>query len=1301
MRAMRPSLKLLTATLLALLALTAALWLWSGSNSSLATLLARLQPLLPAGQTLEAKGVQGTLRTGGHIDWLRWQHGELSIEAHDIHIAWTLAPLFNKQLRLSQLRLASLHIDDQRSSADTTPMTPPTDLRLPITLDLPFVLDKLSLTGTTTLQASELSGHYRYDGQSHTLEQGRGLVASGSYQLSGQLQANAPMALALQAQGEVQTRLPSSPQAITVAARAELSGALAGPDAMLQMQASLQPVADPAARSAAGSAMQAQLSAHIAPWQAQPVTQALAQWQALNLAALWPQAPQTELSGEASVTPSGAAWLGQLKLSNARPGPWDQQRLPLDSLQADVRYDLAQWALQAMRASGAGGSITGSGQFDAGIWQGQAQLHKLNPAAIDTRLAPGAMSGTLQASQSTQGIRFEAQLAAQPSQTAAPAPRPGPTSLHTLQLQSLRAQGLWAAPQLTLSALQIDALDAHLEGSLAYHLNSQAAQGKLALRLPGLQATLDGNMASQSGQGKLAIGLSDASLASQWLTRWPLVADALQGTLWRGTAQLDASWQGGWQQQGRSLQVDARLRAPELAWRTPTADQASPTGAGRLQQLQADLAGTLNALTLRTQGQAELGSRQVSWKAQADGGQQNATAWLAQVNQLSLSLQDSARPGPWSLQTRADSGQPVTLQWQSGAGANTLRVAAGSARITGPQPGQATLSWQDMRWSQPLPTALAPTTRKPTATAKAQTTTPTKALAQWHSQGQISQLPLAWLEALSGTQLADLGLRSDLILAGHWDAKQTDALHLSATLERSSGDLRLRTDDAGQTGLPAGMREARLALNLNAADLSASLRWDSDRAGRALMAFSTRLAQQDGNWALDQSMPIGGSLQIQLPQVDAWSVLAPPGWRMRGTMEADIILTGTLAAPQWDGNLRARDLAVRSVADGIDFGQGSFKARLHGQQIDIEEFSLQGAATAAGSGGQLNVSGSVFWLATDSEAEFLSRLSMALEVQAQALRLSSRADRRVIVSGKLSAQLKQARLSLRGDLAVDQALITLPDDSAPRLGDDVVVRRTPTAAAATAAPKAGTASGTKSAPLVTDLLVGLDLGRNFQVRGRGLETHLAGKLTLRAIDDERPNLTGTVRTVRGTYRAYGQRLDIEQGILRFVGAADNPMLDILAIRPKLSQRVGVQVKGSALSPVVRLYSEPELPEAEKLAWLVLGRSASGSGGEAALLQQAALALLGGSGQGPSTSLTQALGLDELSFAGSNGDDTTTGATITLGKRLSKDFYVAYESSLAGSMGVFTIFYDLSRHLTLRAQTGEKSAVDLIWTLRYD
>ena len=128
-----------------------------------------------------------------------------------------------------------------------------------------------------------------------------------------------------------------------------------------------------------------------------------------------------------------------------------------------------------------------------------------------------------------------------------------------------------------------------------------------------------------------------------------------------------------------------------------------------------------------------------------------------------------------------------------------------------------------------------------------------------------------------------------------------------------------------------------------------------------------------------------------------------------------------------------------------------------------------------------------------------------------------------------------------------------------------------------------------------------------------------------------------------------------------------------------------------------------MPEAEKLAWMVLSRSGANGGAESAMLQQAALALLGGNGKGLSGGLASALGLDELSFAGSaaNSDGSTTSATVTLGKRISRDFYVAYERSLAGTLGTFSIFYDLSRRFTLRARTGEQSAIDLIFTVPYD
>jgi len=59
------------------------------------------------------------------------------------------------------------------------------------------------------------------------------------------------------------------------------------------------------------------------------------------------------------------------------------------------------------------------------------------------------------------------------------------------------------------------------------------------------------------------------------------------------------------------------------------------------------------------------------------------------------------------------------------------------------------------------------------------------------------------------------------------------------------------------------------------------------------------------------------------------------------------------------------------------------------------------------------------------------------------------------------------------------------------------------------------------------------------------------------------------------------------------------------------------------------------------------------------------------------------------------------STVTVGKRIARDFYVTYEAGLGGTLGTLFIFYDLTRRLTLRAQAGQQSAVDLIFTLQFD
>lgn len=1286
-------------------------WVWTGTDTSLASAVRLAAQRLPADQTLVAEGITGSVRAGGRIALLRWQRAGLAVEARDIAVAWEW-PLLPKMveersLRLQTLSVGTLRIDDQRAPS-TEPFQPPDELMLPIVVDVPLNVGTVTFTGPPAWLATGLAGRYRFDGTRHDVDVTALHWADGRYRGTASLLARAPMTLDLNLQGEIHAVLPGTPTPLPLVATATVRGPLAGTAARLAVDAQLRPLT---AGGGAAPPMQATLTAVVSPWAAQPVVQARAALSRVNVGALWPDAPQTLLSGDVRVAPVAGpapatvpAWSVESSLTNALAGPWDQRRVPVQRLVVSGVVEAGRVVVRRLDADAAGGKLQAEGTWTgigttgnraqvASGWQGTVSARGVNPAAVLGALAPAVLDGQLKARAERGAIAFDAQL--KPA-----AQQPSRSPLQGLRLKSADARGQWrggARGTVAFEALTVQTDDATLQGPLEFNIASRATSGHLTLIAPGTQATLRGALSAGNGSGTFALRIVEAGPALRWLATLPGSAARAGQVAASGAGELDGSWQGGWQNQGQGLQVDAQVRAPLVAWRS-----AGASSGPSLRDVQADLSGRLSALTLRTSGLAETGTRRSRWTAQLAGGQTSATRWQGQLQALTLQSSDTVKPGTWTVQLR----QPVALDWTAGAqsgGGGTLDAAAGEAALVGPVPGSAVLAWDAMRYVHGPRTEL-------------------------RSAGQLLNVPLGWLEVLGDTQLAQLGLRGSLVFDGGWDVHLTDTLRVSATLARRSGDLSVQADEfavgngaatggasaprgalaRGPALVSAGVRDVRLTLSAEGETVRAGFKWDSERAGRVDADVTTRVARRDGAWVWPADAPLAGTLMAQLPRVGVWSVLAPPGWRIRGTLDANATLAGTRQAPQWRGSLNADDLAMRSVVEGIEFSEGRLRTTLSGQRLEITEFTLRGASagtTAPGAGGRLTATGFAEWLpegASGGAGRGLTKVRISLDAQAQALRVSARADRRLVVSGQLQARLEQARLEVRGNLRADQALFVLPDENAPTLGNDVVVRgRGQTVTATTSAPT-DTTGGVQVQP---DLQVALDLGDDFRVQGRGLATRLAGKLNLRsnAATGNTPRLDGEVRAVRGTYKAYGQQLDIEEGLLRFSGRYDNPTLDILAIRPNMSQRVGVQITGTALAPRVRLYSDPELPDAEKLGWLVLGRAAANGGAESAVLQQAALALLGGNSGGLSGGIAEALGLDELSFRGqaSRADGTTSAAAVTLGKRLSRDFYVAYERSLTGTLGTFYVFYDLSRRFTLRAQTGEQSAIDLIFTVPYD
>lgn len=932
-------------------------------------------------------------------------------------------------------------------------------------------------------------------------------------------------------------------------------------------------------------------------------------------------------------------------------------------------------------------------QWAQGRYSGQLQLQDTAPLALQTQLqasltGPGNTPLKLEASAQGQlasaqaRINVHAQLQAQSQGNSTPQltldaqlyPWQG-LSQQSAQAQwrSLDAALLWPqAPHTVLDGtLDMRALDKgqSQQSTWQLDLNSRVGQGSVQA-----QAT----QTAQGWQGQLKLNQ----------IRSADVYSAIPDTVWTGETRFETTNHivrfladlKGQERAGVAAHVrsqgqwsDKRLQLHSLDVRW-----AGLVAQGQLQvhmdprRLQGDLQWQWPGMKGQWQGdlQAEQGQGKLSLTITQ--ALQNAR-WLAQWPQLPALPWQALSHAHAQLQWTQGWNHPqanLQAQWLQNRWAGQLALSA-QADVS-PKKAQTRLTLEQLRIVSPSG-----------QTWSAQLAAPLLA----EHQQMRGQWQTRWTANTLHTQGPNKETAQLLLAEGQWGAG-THQLQLKA----QNWPLAWAQAVLGIDALSDTLIHTQAELSVQEQLIRAQLHWDSPVAGSLHAHLQSSASVQGGQWRWSAQAPWQGEIQTELPEMGAWSRLAPPGWRVRGHLSSRIAISGSLARPQWHGQAKGDNMSIRSAVDGVEFHDGRFTAQLQGQEIILQDFSMAGAGEQ---GGLLRGQGRIVWPAGDDSKPWdAADARVQLKLVAQQLRITNRADRRLVISGEVDTHIAQRQLQLRGQVRADQALFVLPEDTTPTLGKDVRVRGRDILPAATPG-----SSGNWL--LVPDVQVALDLGEDFYVMGQGLTTRLTGQLKVHsnALTQGQPRLQGQLQTVGGLYKAYGQNLAIEQGALSFSGAYDNPQLLIVALRANISERVGVRVTGTALSPAIRLYADPDMPDADKLAWLMLGRSAANGGAESVVLQQAALSLLGGKNT-LGSEVAQALGLDEVSLAqGSRADTSATGAALTLGKRLSKDFYMAYESSLNGTFGSLFIFYDLSRRWTLRAQAGDQNTLDLIYTIR--
>ncbi|WP_237575096.1 translocation/assembly module TamB domain-containing protein [Mycetohabitans sp. B8] len=553
------------------------------------------------------------------------------------------------------------------------------------------------------------------------------------------------------------------------------------------------------------------------------------------------------------------------------------------------------------------------------------------------------------------------------------------------------------------------------------------------------------------------------------------------------------------------------------------------------------------------------------------------------------------------------------------------------------------------------------------------------------SSGSLTHVDVARLlqlhEQLTHQQAS---FRTDLVFDAQWDVSFGQRAAGYAQIKRRSGDV---TIDAGRGIASLGISDAMARIDFAAGRrLNATVHAVAERLGTLDATLRMPVAVRDGVPVVAGDAPLDGTVVFELPSLRTTGGLLGPSYRLDGQMLLKLAIAGQVSHPKVSGMLTGDGLSATVVDQGITLKDGIVRVVLTENQVEFQQVQFHGAQ------GTLRATGNVM---LDQQNPDLSA-----HIVADKLELFASPYRQLSLSGDATVANAGAQggMTINGRFFVNKALFDLPEQSAPSLSDDVVIVRSDgTVEGEHAAARAD--ADKPAGPFAPRANIDVDLGQHFRFRGAGADLGLRGVINVVSAPNQPLRAVGDVRVVEGsTYTAFGRKLGIENGYFTFNGPVNNPGINILAMRRNQEVEAGVQVTGTVQSSKVKLVSEPNVNDNEKLSWLLLGH---GTDTGANLGQQntmnAAIALLGSA---TGKRIAQTFGLDEVSV-GQSEVGLTDPQVVMLSKAITERLVLGYEQGIETANNAFKVTVNLSRFWAIMSYAGTYNGVDLQFTRRFD
>jgi translocation and assembly module TamB len=1064
-----------------------------------------------------------------------------------------------------------------------------------------------------------------------------------------------------------------------------------------------------------GTVAGARATAHarLEPFEPQPLKSVDVEARDVDLARIVEGAPATRLSLAAKLVPHGHAVAGPVRVVNADPGPWDGGKLPFESASANVdasaeRTELGGLAVSLVGGGGAKGKATVSrAGLVADLTVHDVDLSALHHGAQKTRLA-----GKLSVSGDKGGQRFD------------------------VALDDPRFSILGKAA-LAADRLDVESATVRTGGGAASAKGTLALKGRKEFRFEGRAEHFDPSAFAKTAKGDLnftfitsgsladgAAGDAKLDIAPSTYAGQPASGRAyLSGDRSRiARAEVDVTIgeahvtaKGAFGRAGDAM--DLAFRAPNLSVLAKplgitlagnaqgtaklTGTFQSPAGEVSITAANLTLPSNVYARELSVEGRAGIeADSPIEARVQASGvsmGTENPPTPLAdhviatvkgtrrehrlEVNAnltrdaklqgvLTGGVDPAAKAFAWNgrIESLALQGQGAfSLQAPATVSVAAGRFELGDAQLRG--------DWGEVR--------LAITRWGPHA-IEIRGSTPGLQVQRVRRSFRLTQLPA-----------------SNLTIAGDWDIRAAETFEGSVNLRRISGDVRV-----GEPPLPLGLQDLQLRVDVVKNRAKGVLDVSGERVGKLHGEGSALLAHGASGWEFAREAPLEARLVGGIPELQPLAPWLGPDSRLAGRIDVDVRVTGSGAEPRVAGDVRVAGLTAREPSSGFEVESADVALRMDGRSLVVDRFVAKTPwhpsdaarermrrVQAPADSGTISADGSVDLVARRGTIRF----------KADKAALTQLPNRFLAASGEVTVQATDKGILVAGALKADGGWVGALETPLPTVSEDVVVIR-------------------RSQPLVEDegkkepMRIDIQLGLNNRVwfQGRGLDTRLDGNLH---VVGDLPVLrgTGVIRTVSGTYDGYGQSLSIERGILTFNGPLDNPQLNVLALRKGLPVEAGVEILGTTTHPRVKLVSIPDVPEPEKLSWLVLGRGASdASPGDVGVMLAAARAMMGSSN--PGSDFTKKFGIDEIKIGRADANSvlgvlpqsTVAGRTgtpsasevVSVGKRLTRDLQLTFEQGLADAEGAVKVTYRISRQFQVLVRAGYLPGVDAVyrWTL---